>query len=121
MRVPGGTLVKNLPADLGDTRDLGLILELERCPGEGNGKPLLYSCLEHSVDRGAWWAIVHGVANSRIQLNKQALKLKVKSLHRVQLFATPWTIPHQAPPSMGFSRQEYWSGVPLYFHIFCNE
>jgi len=40
-------------------------------------------------------------------------KVKVKSLSRVQLFTTPWTAAHQAPPSMGFSRQEYWSGVPL--------
>ena len=40
-------------------------------------------------------------------------KVKVKSLGRVQLFMTPWTAAHQAPPSMGFSRQEYWSGVPL--------
>ena len=40
-------------------------------------------------------------------------KVKVKSLSRVQLFATPWTAAYQAPSSMGFSRQEYWSGVPL--------
>ena len=40
-------------------------------------------------------------------------KLKVKSLSHVQLFETPWTAAHQTPPSMGFSRQEYWSGVPL--------
>ena len=40
-------------------------------------------------------------------------KVKVKSLSCVQLFTTPWTAAHQAPPSMGFSRQEYWSGVPL--------
>ena len=40
-------------------------------------------------------------------------KVKVKLLSRVQLFTTPWTAAHQAPPSMGFSRQEYWSGVPL--------
>ena len=40
-------------------------------------------------------------------------KVKVKSLSRVQLFETPWTAAHQAPPSMKFSRQEYWSGVPL--------
>ena len=39
--------------------------------------------------------------------------MKVKSLSRVWLLATPWTAAHQAPPSMGFSRQEYWSGVPL--------
>ena len=40
-------------------------------------------------------------------------KVKVKSLSRVRLFATPWTTAYQAPPSMGFSRQEYWSRVPL--------
>ena len=40
-------------------------------------------------------------------------KVKVKLLSRVQLLATPWTVAYQAPPSMGFSRQEYWSGVPL--------
>ena len=40
-------------------------------------------------------------------------KVKGKSLSRVRLFATPWTAAHQAPPSVGFSRQEYWSGVPL--------
>ena len=40
-------------------------------------------------------------------------KVKVKSLSRVRLFTTPWTAAYQAPPSMGFSRQEYWSGVPL--------
>ena len=40
-------------------------------------------------------------------------KVKVKSLSRVQLFTTPWTAAYQAPPSMGFSRQEYWSGLPL--------
>ena len=39
--------------------------------------------------------------------------VKVKSLSRPQLFATPWTVAHQAPPSVGFSRQEYWNGLPL--------
>ena len=43
----------------------------------------------------------------------QCMKVKVKSLSRVRLLATPWTAAHQAPPSMGFARQEYWSGVPL--------
>ena len=41
------------------------------------------------------------------------MKVKVKSLSRVQLFATPWIVAYQAPPSMGFSRQEYWSGLPF--------
>ena len=53
-------------------------------------------------------------------------KVKVKSLSRVRLLVTPWTAAHQAPPSMGFSRQEYWSGVPLpsperaCLHSFCT-
>ena len=41
------------------------------------------------------------------------VKVKVKSLSRVRLFATPWTVAYQARPSMGFSRQEYWSGLPF--------
>ena len=45
--------------------------------------------------------------------NSWKWKVKVKSLSRVQLFATPWTTAYQAPPSMRFSRQEYWSGLPL--------
>ena len=45
----------------------------------------------------------------------KGLKVKVKSLSHVRLLVTSWTVVHQAPPSMGFSRQEYWSGVPLFF------
>ena len=58
-------MVKNLPADAGDARDVGSILGSGRSPGEGNGNPLQYSCLENSVDRGAWRAIVHGVKRVR--------------------------------------------------------
>ena len=49
--------------------DLGLIPGLGRSPGEGNGSPLQYSCLENPPDRGAWWAMVHGVTKSQTQLN----------------------------------------------------
>ena len=52
-------MAKNLPANAGDA---GLIPGLGRSPGEGNGNPLQYSCLENSMDRGAWWATVHSVA-----------------------------------------------------------
>ena len=54
-------MVKNLPANTGDARDLGLILGSGRFPGEGNGNPLQYSRLGNPRDRGAWWAIVHGL------------------------------------------------------------
>ena len=57
-------VVKNLPVNAGDIRDMGLILGLGRSPGGGNGNPLQYSCLENFMDRGAWWATVHGVAES---------------------------------------------------------
>ena len=53
-------VVKNLPASAGDPRDLGSISWLGRSPGGGNDNPLQYSRLEYPMDRGAWWAIVHG-------------------------------------------------------------
>ena len=62
---PGGAVVKNLPANAGDTRDerdMRSIPGLGRSPGEGNGNLLQYSCLGNPVDRGAWWATVHGVS-----------------------------------------------------------
>ena len=49
-------IVRNLPANAGDIRDTGLIPELGRSPGEGNGNPLQYSCLENPMDRGPWQA-----------------------------------------------------------------
>ena len=64
---PGGEVVKNLPANAGDTRDPGLIHVSGRSPGEGNGYPFQYSCLENSMDRGAWWATTHGVTKSQTQ------------------------------------------------------
>ena len=54
-------MVKNLPDNAGDNREVGSIPGLGRFPGEGNGDLLQYSRLENSMDRGAWWAIVHGI------------------------------------------------------------
>ena len=54
-------MVKNPPASAGDERDAGLIPGSGRFSGEGNGNPLQYSCLGNPMDRGAWWATVHGV------------------------------------------------------------
>ena len=58
-------MVKNLPANEGDAGDLGLFPGSGRSPGGGHGNPLHYSCLENPVDRGPWWATVHGVAENR--------------------------------------------------------
>ena len=63
-------VVMNPPAGAGDARDVGSIPGLGRSPGEGNGNPLQYSCLENPMDRGAWQATVHGVAKSRTQLKR---------------------------------------------------
>ena len=57
-------MINNLSANARDTKDVGLILGSERSPRVGTGNPLQYSCLENSMDRGAWWATVHGVAKS---------------------------------------------------------
>ena len=57
-------MVKNSPVNAGDARDVGSTPGLGRSPGEGNGNPLYYSCLENSTDRGAWQATVHGAAKS---------------------------------------------------------
>ena len=59
---PGGSEVKMSASNAGD---LGSIPGSGRSPGEGNGNPLQYSCLENPTDGGAWWATVHGVAKSR--------------------------------------------------------
>ena len=62
MGFPDGTVVKNLPANVGDPRDVGLVPGSGKFPGVGNGNPFQYSCLENFKDRGAWQATVHGVA-----------------------------------------------------------
>ena len=91
-------------------------------------KGVAIHCLEDSMDRRAWQTVVHGVTKSWTGLNdwhtmfyitlpstqnRLLSRVKVKSPSCVWLFATPWTAAYQAPPSMGFSRQEYWSGSPL--------
>ena len=82
----------------------------------------LQSCptLCDPIDGSPPGSSVHGILQARTlewvaisSSNVWKWKFKVKSLSRVQLLATPWTAAYQAPPSMGFSRQEYWSGVPL--------
>ena len=143
--------------------DLGLIPGSGRFPGEGNGNPLQYSCLENPIEEpgglqstgsqrvGHDW--VTSLATAKLIQSCSTLcdpidgsppgspapgilqartlewvaisfssawkwKVKVKLLSCVRLLATPWTAAYQAPPPMGFSRQEYWSGLPCNCSIF---
>ena len=66
-------MVKNLPANAGDTRDAGSIPGLARSPGEGNGYALQYSCPENPMDGGAWGTMVPGVAKSQTRLKRLSL------------------------------------------------
>ena len=66
-------VVKNLPASVGDVRDVGLIPGLERSPGEGHFNLLQYSCLENPVDTGAWRVMIHGVTKSWTQLKQLSM------------------------------------------------
>ena len=106
-----GHLPQNIgfPGVAGDIRDADLI------PGSGTCPTLC-----DPTDGSPIGSLVPGILQARILewvaisfSNAWKWKVKVKSLSRVRLLATPWTAAHQAPPSMGFSRQENWSGVPL--------
>ena len=106
----------------GDTKDSPLIPGWERSPRVGNGDPLQCSCLESSMERGAWWVIVHRIAKSQTRLSTHVRarththmhthththtgdrKVKVKFAQSC-LTLTPWS-----PQSMEFFRPEYWSG-----------
>ena len=72
MGFPVGSAVNNSPANAGDTGDVGSIPGLGRSPGGGNGNLLQNSCLENSMDVGAWQATAHGVSKSRTSLNTHA-------------------------------------------------
>ena len=63
---PGGLVIKNLPANAGDTEDVGSIPGLGRSPGGGNGNPLQYSCLGNPMDGGAWQGPVRSVGSQTV-------------------------------------------------------
>ena len=93
-------VVKNLPDNAGGVRDEGLTPGLGRSPGGGRGNPLQYSCLENSMDRGAWWVTVHGVA--RVRHNWSNL------VHRT----CPCSVSSRA--SLSLTKEEQVSGLLLY-------
>ena len=101
--------------------DLDSIPGSGRSPGEGNGNLLQYSCLENSMDRGAGQATVQGTAKTKsVRLTHfspgkpfRGRAAAAKSLQSCPTLCDPMTAAHQAPPSLGFSRQEHWSGLPF--------
>ena len=112
-----GSAGKEFSCNAGDTGDVGSIAGSGRLLGEGNGKPPQYSCWDNPMDRGAWRTMVHGVTKNWTWLSMSTpnplLLLLLSHFSRVWLLATPWTAAYQAPSFIGFSRQEYWTGVPL--------
>ena len=149
-------VVKNPPGNVGDLRNASLIPGWEWFPGEGNGNPLLCSCLENPMDRRVWRATVHRVTKSQTWLNQLSMHAHThtlltllhytylvknirlsftfikKNIYAVKEFGTnmytlmllllshfscvrpcvtPQTAAHQPPLSLGFSRQEYRSGL----------
>ena len=80
-------MVKNLPANAGDIGDVSSIPESGRSPGRGNGNPLQYFCLGNLMDRGAWWATVHGVEKSRIRLSDQTTMTLVRVIYLLIIMA----------------------------------
>ena len=76
---PGGPVVKNTSASIGDAGDAGSIPGSGRCSGGGHGNPLQYSCLGKPMDRGAWWAMVYVVAKSWTRLSDWALNLSFRN------------------------------------------
>ena len=115
-----------LRSDLGSgLRDLAQVIGqlwvlVPTCIAAAAKSPQSCPTLCNPTDRNQPGSPVHGILQARILewvaisfSNAWKWKVKVKSLSRVWLLATSWTAAYQAPPSMGFSRQEYWSGVPL--------
>ena len=92
---------------------------MHACVREGNGTPLWCSCLENPVDGGAWKAAVHEAAEPRSrassgdQVGLLLLLLLLSCFSHVRLCVTPQMAAHKAPPSLGLSRQERWSGLPF--------
>jgi len=79
-------MVKNLPANAGDIRDVGSIPGLGRSPGGGHGNPLQYSCLENPMDRGAWQATVLGVTKSQTWLKQLCTHTSLYMVQQIWMF-----------------------------------
>ena len=102
-------LIKNLPANGGDTRHTSSIPGSGRSPEIGNGKPLQCSCLENSRERRAWQATVYGIAENQNWMSMTRTNLSVQALHRGQLFENLWAASYKVSLSFTYS----WSLLKL--------
>ena len=124
-------VVKNLPANAGDIRDVGSVPGLGRCPGGGHGNPLYYLAWRSpwTQEPGGLQSIgSHRVGHDCSNLAQHTILsltlilyflyfffffFLIRLASRVWLFGTPFTVAHQTPLSMEFPRQKYWSGLPF--------
>ena len=105
---PGGSDGKESACN---ARDLGSIPGSGRSPGEGNGNPLHYSCPENSMDRGAWWATVHGVAKSQTHLSHNTHTHTHTHTHTQRSLSVISPEDHYVKPAVvGFARGPQWAG-----------
>ena len=120
---PGSSVLKNLPVKAGDT---GSILGSGRCPGEGNGNPLQYSCLENSMDRGAWQTTVHGTAELDMteQAHKSASTVRNICLfpsktnsYRRMTFGCHFSSVAQSCPTLCDPMNRSTPGLPVHHHL----
>ena len=93
-------VVMNPPANAGGLRDVGSISGLERSPGGGSGNPLQYSCLENSMNRGAWRATVHGVTKSQTRLQQPSMHSFLRKAEKATQSKTTIIFAHQTGTCM---------------------
>ena len=124
---PSGPVVKNLPANAEDAKNAALIPGWERSPDTGNGNLLQYSCLENSLDRGAWWATAHGVTKSWTQLSTYMYAPRIYPAISVPLSLAVGFLSfclHAKPAAdrHGLQRRKYWLRIcPLISYFKCSQ
>ena len=101
-------MVKNLPANAGDTRDKDSIPASGRSPEEGHGNPLQYSCLQNPMDKGAWGTTVHGVTKSRTRLKQLSMHTHRSERFEQMMFFKLWIL------EVTHRVKEELNGNPLY-------
>ena len=116
-------LVRNSPANAGDTRDSGFNTALGRPPGEGNGNPLQHSCLGNPMDRGAWWATDRGVPKNQTRLSTHAIQSWVKIQENVTLSSRSWYWASRILPWLEKKNLEkgIWKKKPLASTLKCKQ